>query len=249
MHMKNVIHGTLLVFAAAQLAGATTIIQSSGNSGGTVPLGYYAPYAPANTPIVYAVGWTQTSAYQNIDVNAALLNNGAGTIDYALVTAIGPGTTFAADGITHGSVNIGTVYGNVDLFQLPSLAAGTYYLVLDSPTPNLGWDYNYPYNPSYTTDTGVSFAGDFNAMGAAINTGCTPASSFNGVNLAVEFSVTGTPSQTTSSVPEPGTLLAMGLGLLLVSFLRPRRTAVVRNCSSPPSAAPTLSRTAGLPAD
>ena len=54
---------------AAQLAGATTIIESTGNSGGAVTLGYYVPYGSAE---VAAVGWTQTSSYANVDVTASL---------------------------------------------------------------------------------------------------------------------------------------------------------------------------------
>jgi hypothetical protein len=198
---------------AAQLAGATTIIESTGNSGGAVPLGYYVPYGSAE---VAAVGWTQTSSYANVDVTASLLTpTSGGTIDYTLVKAIGPGTSFAVDGITQGSVNLPYVYGNVDLFQLPSLGPGTYYLVLDSPTPNLAWLYNYPYQATYTMDAGVSLIGNYSVLGSGIDTAYTPASSLVGENIATEFSVTATPA----NAPEPGTFALLGLSLVGFSLV------------------------------
>ena len=196
----------------AQVAGATTIIESTGNSGGAVPLGYYAPYGSAE---VAAVGWTQTSSYINVDVSVSLLTpTCGGRIDYSLVKAIGPGTSFAVDGITQGSVDLPYLYGNVDLFQLPSLGPGTYYLVLDSPTPNLAWLYNYPYQATYTMDAGVSLIGNYSVLGSGIDTAYTPASSFVGENIATEFSVTATPA----TAPEPGTFFMMGLSLVGISI-------------------------------
>ena len=217
MHLTGAIRRVGLI-CAAMLApmGATTIVSSAGNGGAVVPLGFYAPYAATgNTPIVYAVGWTQTTGYQNVDVAATLFIAGGGdTLNYTLTDAIGPGTTFAQNGIKQGSITFdlaNNAIESVDLFQLPFLAAGKYYLILDSPTPNSGWSYGYPLQPSYTTDTGVTFAGNYDAAGAGINPAYTAASSFGGVNLPVQFAVTGT-----AAAPEPSTFIPVGGGLMAV---------------------------------
>ncbi|HEY3839353.1 MAG TPA: hypothetical protein VGL72_22425, partial [Bryobacteraceae bacterium] len=139
MHFTIPVHRTIWVCALlVQAAGATTIIQSSGNAGASVPIGYYAPYVQYNlTPAVVGVEWSQTAAYSNVDVKANLFTvGGGGIVNYELVDAIGPGTSFAANGITRGSVSTPANPTDVDLFQLPSLGPGTYFLVLDSPTPN-----------------------------------------------------------------------------------------------------------------
>jgi hypothetical protein len=209
MTFTNFLRKSLPVCALlAQAAGAATIIQSNGNSGGSVPLGYYAPYAPNNTPIVYAVEWTQTAAFTNIDVTANLFTPGSpGTVNYALVTALGAGTTFAADGIIRGSATTPANPANVDLFHLASLGPGTYFLVLDSPVANTSWQYNFPITGNYTMANGVAFDGDQMSSASSINASYTPGSSFFGVGLPVEFAVTGT------ATPEPATfgLLAMAL--------------------------------------
>ncbi|MGA7409431.1 MAG: PEP-CTERM sorting domain-containing protein [Bryobacteraceae bacterium] len=222
MHWTNSFQARLLLCGviAVQVAGATTIIESTGNSGGAVPLGFYAPY---NSAEVAAVGWTQTSSYTNVVVTASLLTpTSGGTIDYTLVKAIGPGTSFAVDGITQGSVNLPYVYGNVDLFQLPSLGPGTYYLVLDSPTPNLAWLYNFPYQATYTMDAGVSLIGNYSVLAPGIDTSFTPASSLVGENIATEFNVTATPA----NAPEPGTFGFLGLALVGVSIVLRRMSRV-----------------------
>jgi hypothetical protein len=210
------------LFLLVQLAGASTIVQSIGDSEASEPLGYYAPYAPYGiTPTVYAVEWSQTSAFTNIDVSANLFTPGSpGMVDYSLVTAIGPGTTFAANGIIDGSDPTPTNPANVDLFQLSSLGPGTYYLVLDSPVPDTSWQYNYPIQGNYTTAPGVTFIGDQWSSGASINSAYTPGSSFSGASLPVEFQVTGT-----AATPEPATLGVTGVAIMgaVMFTLRKRR--------------------------
>jgi hypothetical protein len=213
----------------AGTAGASTILQSIGNSEASEPLGYYAPYAASGiTPIVYAVEWSQTSTFTSVDVYANLFTPGSpGTVDYTLVTGIGSGTTFAANGIVQGSVATPTNPAEVDLFHLNSLGPGTYYLVLDSPVPNTSWQYNFPIQGNYTMAVGVTFLGDQWSSGASIDTAYTAGSSFSSTSLPVEFLVTGT-----MATPEPGTfgvtgLVIVGAGiLLLVNSRRPRRREV-----------------------
>lgn len=205
MQLKSMAMSIWICAGFVQLAGASTIIQSSGNSEASVPLGFYAPYG---TSTVFAVSWSQTSAYNNVAVFANLFTaGGGGTVDYTLTTAIGPSTSFAQDGIIRGSVAPPANPTDVELFTLPELAAGTYYLVLDSPTPNSAWQYNFPFQSNYTTAPGVSFLGDQQSQFGSIDSAFTAGSTFSPINISVEFSVTGTPSP----VPEPSFFAAVGL--------------------------------------
>jgi len=218
-HITSFLAACMLLGAGAN---ATTIVQSSGNSEASVPLGYYAPYASSGqTPIVYAVEWSQDTTYNNVDVSANLFTPGSpGTVDYTLVTAIGAGTTFAADGIVRGTVTTPTNPADVNLFQLSSLGPGTYYLVLDSPVADTSWQYNVPIQGSYTTAAGVAFLGDQWSSGSSIDSGYTAASSFSGTSLPVEFAVTGT-----AATPEPATFALTGIALAvgLMCLRRKRR--------------------------
>lgn len=212
MQLKTIANVSFIGAAVVQLASASVIVQSSGNSQASVPLGYYAPYGTAT---VYAVSWSQSSAYTDVDVFANLFNaGGGGIVDYTLTTAIGPTTSFALDGIVSGSVTTPANPADVELFQLPALGAGTYYLVLDSPTPGSAWQYNFPFQPSYTTAPGVTFLGDQQAQFTAINNSYTAGSSFSTIGYPVEFEVTGSPS---STVPEPNYFAAIGLALVGVA--------------------------------
>jgi hypothetical protein len=224
--IKDLRNSLLACALLAQVAGATTIVQSAGNSEASVPLGYYTPYASSGmTPIVFAVGWTDTSDYVDVNVFANLFTPGSpGTVNYELVTALGPGTSFAADGIVRGTATTPANPTDVSLFHLSFLQAGTYYLVLDSPVPNTSWQYNFPFQTNDTTAPGVSFLGDQYSFGASINTAYTPGSSFSGIGYPVEFSVTGT-----AATPEPATFAVMGMALIGLSIaLRAMRPAARR---------------------
>lgn len=213
-------------FLLVQALGASTIVQSIGNSEASEPLGYYAPYAPYGiTPIVYSVEWSQTSTFTDVDVSANLFTSGGtGIVDYTLVTEIGSGTSFAANGIIHGSTATPSNPANVDLFQLSSLGPGTYFLVLDSPVANTSWQYSYPIQGDYTTAPGVTFLGDQWSSGTSINTAYTPGSSFSGTSLPVEFAVTGT-----QATPEPATFGVTALAILgLAVVVSKSRTRSVR---------------------
>ena len=214
--LGGIVRAGLICAAMAQMAGASTIIQSSGNSGASVPLGFYAPYGTAT---VYAVSWSQSSSYSNVSVFANLFNpGGGGTVDYTLTTAIGPSTSFAQDGIIRGSVTTPANPADLELFTLTSLAAGTYYLVLDSPTPNASWQWGFPFQPNYTTAPGVSFLGDRQAQFTVIDSAYTAGSGFSGIGYPVEFSVSGTQA----TVPEPNFLAGVGLIMIAAAIRRHR---------------------------
>jgi len=77
MRLDGIAKVGLICAVIVQIAGASTIIQSSGNSEASVPLGYYAPYGTAT---VYAVSWNQNSSYSNVAVFANLFNPGGGEL-------------------------------------------------------------------------------------------------------------------------------------------------------------------------
>lgn len=176
MHTKTI---AIFIWAGfVPVAGASTIIQSGGNSRASVPLGFYAPYG-----------------------------------------TIGPSTSFARDGIIRGSVTMPANPADLELFTLPNLAAGTYYLVLDSPTPDSAWQYNFPFLSNYTAAPGVAFLGEQQSQFGSIDAAYTAGSTFSRLNIPVEFAVTGTPSP----VPEPGLFPPIGLLIAGLAVLRRRR--------------------------
>ena len=227
MNRKAVGTAIFICASLAQWACAGTIVKSSGDSEASVPLGYYAPYG---TSTVYAVAWSQSTSYTGVEVLANLFNSGGGgTVDYALVTAIGPGTTFAQDGVIEGSVTTPANPEDVELFDLPVLGPGTYYLVLSSPTEGSGWQYNFPFQSNFTTAPGVSFLGSQQAQFTDIDNTYAPGSTFSGISYPVEFDVTGT-----AAAPEPD--LAAGIGLALVGFsimLRKARSRSAKQLACP----------------
>jgi hypothetical protein len=225
MNLTGAGRAIFICVGLAQLTCAGTIIESNGNSSASVPLGYYAPYGTAT---VYAVSWSQSSSYTGVEVFANLFNSGGGgTVDYALVTAIGQGTSFAQDGIIEGSVITPANPADVELFQLPVLGPGAYYLVLNSPTAGSGWQYNFPFQSNFTTAPGVSFLGSQQAQFADIDSNFTPASIFSGIGYPVEFEVTGTQG---SAAPEPN--FAAGITLVLIGFSAALRKARSRSMAS-----------------
>lgn len=211
----------------AQAAGATTIVQSNGNSEASEPLGDYAPYAPYGlTPIVYVVEWSQTATYTSVDVSANLFTPGSpGIVDYSLVTEIGTGTTFATDGIIQSSVTTPINPANLTLFDLSSLGPGTYFLVLSSPVADTSWQFNYPIQGNYSTAPGVTFLGDDWSYGSSIDSLYAPGSSFTGAALPVEFQVTGT---ATTPEPAPLGMCLIAIGVLAICTSRERRKAHCR---------------------
>lgn len=213
-------------------ASADTIVAANGWNQ-ALPLGYYAPLAPNYTPIVFAISWTQATAYQDVNVAAALFDSTymptppylGGYVNYSLVNAVGPGTSFSANGITQGTVFIGDQIKDWQLFHLDSLAAGTYYLVLDS-SDTASLMINYPPHPA-TTGTGVTLNGYYVSYAGQRDTAYTPGSSFSYTSEQPEFSITGTPEA--AATPEPANLSMAGAGLLFLGSLLYRRSRLSFN--------------------
>lgn len=219
----------LFLFSTAASFASFTVVTETGNSGASNPLGYYAPYGSQNNPGVGAVSWTQTVTFLDVTISANVweVNQGspAGIVNYTLVKAIGSGTTYAADGVSEGSITPSFGPTDTDLVTLPSLGPGTYYLVVDSPTANTSWSYGYSGAPSgtVTTDPSVTFNGDYSARGSSVDGAYTPASSFFGVTgfLPLEFSVT---SDLVAPEPATGGFVLAGVAGLLILRRRPARS-------------------------
>lgn len=212
-------------------AFADTIVAVN-DTGGTLssqPLYYYPALAPNYTPTVLALSWTQASAFQNVAVSATLFdfdsNCGSsgcsygGYVNYTFVNAIGPGTSYAANGIARGSTFVNDSIQSWQLFTLNSLNAGTYYLVLDSAN-QASAIYQFQGTTTVTKAPGVTFNGTLWSNDGARDTGYTAASNFSGDNEPIEFSVTGDP---VSTVSEPATFPILVVGLALLGLIAKQR--------------------------
>jgi hypothetical protein len=230
--MRRVLRSVAIAVASiGAVSGASvTVVSETGNDGGSNPLGYYAPYGASSNPGVAAVEWTQPSTFYHVTISADVWEpsgNPVGTVNYTLVTAIGSGASYATSGVAEGSATVLYDPGYVALTTLPSLGPGTYYLVLDSPSPNTVLDYDYPTGSSVlTTAPSVVFGGDYTSRGVFVNGGYTPGSSFFDVTAyePFQFSVV---SAGTSAAPEPSGSWLMALGILGVGVGLVRRRWVV----------------------
>jgi hypothetical protein len=80
------------------------------------------------------VSWTQSTIYTNLTISAELSGLPTDSLTVYLTTHIGPGTT-VANTIAETTVPFPVStsgFTNVELFDLPALQAGTYYLTFYS---------------------------------------------------------------------------------------------------------------------
>lgn len=192
------------ITAATGAQAATIVSVSTGST--TVALG----------AAVASTGWTQTSSYNNVTVSAVLSNLsgiGAGLAMHAFLTdSVGPGTT-VANQIASTAFNLAPGNNqNVSLFTGLTLAADSYFLVIQLDGGNSaqgGWAAAVP---TVITDAGVSRSADQFSSSAA---GYAPASTFSLINQSQQllYSV----QSVDSSVPEPSTaaLVLAGLGFAI----------------------------------
>jgi len=162
-----------------------------------------------NNPV--AVSWTQTGAYSNVTVMADLISAGTGTATVYLTDHIGPGTTTADQLAVATETMSFQPASETTLFTGLSLGPGTYYVTLFSTSISnpVNFEVNLTLDslatPGNTTNTGLF---------AISSSSYPPATSFfNSTDFFPIYEVTGTPAST-STTPEPSSLLLLGTGLL-----------------------------------
>lgn len=206
--MRTLLHSLLF---AATLPGAT-IIQVDGP-----PPTRQAGFAVGvNNSQTIATSWTQTGNYTNVAISAVLgFGTGNSTVTAYLTTALGTGTALAQE-IAHTVSFVPTTNNTTGtltpLFVLPTLGPGTYYLTL-SGSAFTGWLLADHALGTVTTDSGATRNADY---GAGSPGPYPPGTAFflpGDFGGKLEYSVTGDPLTT---VPEPGTNLLVGVGLLFL---------------------------------
>jgi hypothetical protein len=145
-----------------------------------------------------------------------ILENGSDTIDAYLVRGIIPQPK--SNEVAHVSFTAsGTGLFTYTVFSGLSLGAGTYSLVLDSPTESggsAGWEYSA--SPQITLGAGVSTNGpayisfDTSVPSYAPN---DPNFRYTNQGVTLDYIVAGT------AVPEPSSIVMAGLGLAVLEEL------------------------------
>ena len=207
---------TLLLFATP--AAGSVIVSTFG----AVAFGSFFPVV--DNPLIglngYAVGWTQTSTYTNVTIQALVASiNGssASLIDGFLTDSAG--TVIASDlndtiAISNGFVKT--------FFSGLSLGPGSYYFVLSPPNRTTTAAWYLETGAGAVTSPGSAFNGNYQAFGGSL-TSPLGVKSNAGTDSSYQFQVTGTAS------PEPGTIgtiLAGSLGIALM--MRRRKSLKVR---------------------
>ncbi len=161
-----------------------------------------------------------TNTFTNVGISTSLdkgLNNtGIPRSGSAyLTTAIGPGTSTSSQ-IATTTFIFPTTPTVFQLFSGLTLPSGTYFLTLGSPdSVGGGWDATTIGTLTQTTSPGANFGTNYFANSGNQNTVYPPGSQFTaGLVYTPLFTVTGTPS-TTSSVPEPSSLIMIVSGMFL----------------------------------
>ena len=182
----------------------------------------------------WSVGWTQTGTYTNVSISADVNivgspgdpANGKPTdtgLSF-LTTQVGAGTTVAnqiASGTFAGTSNWGAnpTPNWITLFTGLTLGPGTYYLTLDTTGYGGGWRVDTPSDLA-TLGSGVTPAGSLygECTLAAPCGGYAPASTqYTDPGYLLRVDVEGT------SVPLPGTLALLGIGLAGLGFGRRKK--------------------------
>ena len=188
----------------------------------------------------WSVGWTQTGTYTNVSISADVNivgspgdpANGKPTdtgLSF-LTTQRGAGTTAAADEIASGTFTGPSNWGDnphpnwITLFTGLTLGPGTYYLTLDTLGYGGGWrvDDVPPSDDLPTLGSGVTPAGSlYGYCDGSLTYPCggyAPASTmYADPPYQLRVRVEGT------SVPIPGTLALLGIGLAGLGFGRRKK--------------------------
>jgi hypothetical protein len=132
-----------------------------------------------------------------------------------LTSVIGPSET-ASDQIATSTVSVGAGPELDTFFSGFSLAAGTYYLVLangDNVNDYYWLSPNGAGGTTITTDSGVTFEGDYFAASVGSVNGANPPASVFGASFGdngLNFQVTG---DSGSVVPEPSSISLLLIGM------------------------------------
>jgi hypothetical protein len=199
-------------------ADADTIVSITGQNNG----GYVMGALTGGFSQVVAASWSQTQSYTGVSVYVPILEDGGSdTIDAYLVRGTVPqpesnqlaSTTFTA---SNGLATY-AIFSNL------SLGAGTYSIVLDSPTEandSSGWEYSA--SPTINLGTGVtSNAPAYLSFDTSVPTYAPndPNFRFTNQGVTLDYIVTGT----VASVPEPSSIVLAGLGLAVLGGFGLRR--------------------------
>jgi len=169
-----------------------------------------------------AQGFSLTTTANVSSINVFISGVGVGSILMQLTDSIGPGTTASnlLSSATFAQPNSGGGL-NGQWVSIPvsvTLGAGTYYIVLSTTNSGGGWLQFDTYLPSSVGSVGSYY---WSNTATPLDSTFPPASTWNtcgpGISCALGFEVVGN-----TSVPEPGTLVLLSLGLAAV-WCRRRR--------------------------
>jgi MYXO-CTERM domain-containing protein len=209
----------LFAIATVAISPAATIISrtSPGPTYGGLDLRY--------------ASWSQTETFTNVTVAASLSEFFPGVPGLGnawLMTQVGAGTTAALHQVATASLNITGGFALRDLFTIPTLGPGTYYLVIQGDEANgpIYWEgsgSNFIVSPwpTVTTAPGVTDRGDSIRSGSVAS--FAPASGFFSPNFAstLLFTVTSEDEPPANgAVPEPATGLLAAAALAGLAFRR-----------------------------
>ena len=200
---------TMLGFmlSAAGRGEAGTVLSVTGDDNGHLVVGGLS--GGGSNLQIPAVTWSQTQAYSSVFITVFLIDSTSDTVDAYLVRGSVPQPASSQVAFTSFSTSPNSGVLNYLVFSNLTLAAGTYSLVLDSPTSfqsSLGWKYSAA--PQIVEDTGVNL---INAASASF-LGSQPAyppdapnfTSDSGISL--NFVVEGV-----AAVPEPSSIVLASL--------------------------------------
>lgn len=216
--------GTLVI---ASVAPAGVIVQTTGNIGSGFKVG-------SDIQQVEVINWSQTSSYSGVDISAVIgsLSGSQDTVDAYLTTAVGPLAT-STDLVSSMTVKVGSFssvsdFTSVSLFSGLSLGPGTYYLTLFNN--NTFGEVRWARGNSTSLGAGVSGLSESfaNNIGQGVVNAADPWQSTLDSSSLTDFAFSVTFADPTV-VPEPSTLVILGVGLLSLCFKRSHIRAPRKN--------------------